>query len=49
MPHPFRDEEFKKIFKEAIDNKVVFRGFFVKIDEYLNIVYDGELKLCEKY
>jgi len=48
LPHPSKDEEFKKIFYEALKEGVKFRGFFVKIDKNLNIVYDGELKLCEK-
>lgn len=46
-PHPTRDEEFKKIFYKALKEGVKFRGFFVKIDEDLKVVYNGELWLCE--
>jgi sugar fermentation stimulation protein A len=45
-PHPSRDENFKKIFDEAMARGVQFMGFFIKIDQNLEICYDGSLKLC---
>ncbi|WP_187647459.1 DNA/RNA nuclease SfsA [Nitrosophilus labii] len=49
QPHPFRDEEFKKVFWEALQKGIEFKGFFVKIDENLNVIYNGELSLCKKF
>ncbi|WP_281951618.1 DNA/RNA nuclease SfsA [Nitrosophilus kaiyonis] len=49
QPHPIIDLEFKKFFQEALKNKVIFKGFFIKIDNDLNIIYDGELKLCRDF
>ncbi len=46
-PHPTRDEAFRKIFKKALQKGVHFFGFFIRIDEDLHIVYDGELQLCK--
>ncbi len=45
-PHPTRDETFKKIFFEALRQGVRFCGFFIRIDENLHVLYDGQLKLC---
>lgn len=46
-PHPTRDEAFKTIFYKALEVGVEFQGFFIKIDQELNIVYDGKLSLCQ--
>ena len=46
-PHPTRDEAFRKIFQKALQEGVRFFGFFIRIDEDLHIVYDGELQLCK--
>ncbi|WP_200762831.1 DNA/RNA nuclease SfsA [Nitrosophilus alvini] len=46
-PHPERDGEFKKTFYTALNEGVKFKGFFIKIDEELRVVYDGELNLCQ--
>jgi len=48
LPHPTRDKKFEQIFYEALEYGVQFRGFFIRIDEYLQVVYDGELELCGK-
>ena len=45
-PHPTRDENFKMIFFEALRKGVGFCGFFIRINEELCVIYDGELKLC---
>jgi len=47
-PHPTRDNEFKNIFLKALDEGVKFKGFFIKIDENLKILYDGELRASLK-
>jgi len=47
-PHPERAPEFRRTFYEALETGVDFRGFHVRIDEALRVVYDGELRLCEK-
>ena len=49
QPHPYRDEKFKKVFWEALRKGIEFKGFFVKIDENLNVIYNGELSLCKKF
>jgi len=48
LPHPTRDKEFERIFYEALENGVEFRGFFIRVDENLEVIYDGELRLCRK-
>jgi len=45
-PHPKRDNEFKKIFYEALERGVEFRGFKVKIDENFHVCLESSLKLC---
>ena len=45
-PHPERDPEFRSTFYRALEAGVEFRGFHVRIDEELRVVYDGELELC---
>ena len=47
-PHPERDPEFRRTFYAVLEKGVEFRGFHVRIDEALRVVYDGELGLCEK-
>ncbi len=47
MPHPTRDEKFKETFYKALKSGVKFRGFFIRIDENLQVVWDGNLDLCE--
>jgi sugar fermentation stimulation protein A len=47
-PHPERDPAFRRAFYEALDAGVGFRGFHVRIDEKLRVVYDGNLELCKK-
>jgi len=49
MPHPTRDIEFKKTFQKALKSGVEFKGFFIKIDDKLNVVFDGELNLCKNF
>ena len=48
-PHPTRDNEFKNIFFKALEEGVRFIGFFIKIDENLKILFDGELYLCKNF
>ena len=48
-PHPTRDNEFKNIFLKALSKGVKFKGFFIKIDENLKVLYDGELNLCKNF
>jgi sugar fermentation stimulation protein A len=48
LPHPTQDEDFKKIFLTALKNGVEFKGFFIKIDDNLDVLYDGDLTLCQK-
>lgn len=45
-PHPTRDDVFKKIFYKALRAGVKFEGFFTKIDQDFNILYDGKFPLC---
>ncbi|BCD68802.1 DNA/RNA nuclease SfsA [Nitratiruptor sp. YY09-18] len=45
-PHPTRDPVFQKVFYQALQKGVKFRGFFIKIDANLYVVFDGELDLC---
>jgi sugar fermentation stimulation protein A len=45
MPHPERDEAFKKAFHEALKAGVEFRGFHIKIAGN-EVLYDGTLPLC---
>jgi len=46
MPHPTRDPLFKETFVEALRRGVLFRGFFIRIDEKFRVLYAGELHLC---
>ncbi|WP_457597582.1 DNA/RNA nuclease SfsA [Hydrogenimonas sp.] len=46
MPHPERDEAFKRAFAEAMEAGVIFRGFFIRI-EGDTVRYDGTLRRCE--
>ncbi len=48
LPHPLRDPKFKQIFYEALRKKVQFKGFFIRINEYLEVVYDGKLDVCRE-
>jgi sugar fermentation stimulation protein A len=49
MPHPERDPEFRRIFYEALEAGVEYRGFTVGIDERFRVVYRGKLELCEDW
>ena len=45
-PHPTRDEDFKKIFWQALQQGVRFFGFIIKIDSHFCIHYHKNLQLC---
>ncbi len=45
MPHPERDEAFKKAFHEALEAGVAFRGFHIRLEGH-SILYDGPLQRC---
>ncbi|MRJ02353.1 MAG: DNA/RNA nuclease SfsA [Epsilonproteobacteria bacterium] len=45
-PHFERDPKFGRVFGEALADGVQFKGFFIKIGENCEILYDGALKLC---
>ncbi|BAF70776.1 DNA/RNA nuclease SfsA [Nitratiruptor sp. SB155-2] len=45
-PHPTRDLEFQTIFFKALQKGVRFKGFFIRIDSSLHVVFDGPLTLC---
>ena len=44
-PHPYRDESFRKIFYEALNSGVVYRGFHVHIKRK-KVLYEGPMQLC---
>ncbi|WP_456382452.1 DNA/RNA nuclease SfsA [Hydrogenimonas sp.] len=44
-PHPFRDDAFRTIFREALKSGVEYRGFHVRIKKE-KVVYGGPMQLC---
>ena len=46
MPHPERDPAFRKLFYEALEQGVRYRGFSVGIDAKLRVVCRGKLERC---
>ena len=45
-PYGERDPRFAEAFGKALKTGVAYRGFFVRLDEDLNVRYDGRLSLC---
>ncbi|WP_456391573.1 DNA/RNA nuclease SfsA [Nitratifractor sp.] len=45
-PYGERDPRFAEAFEQAMEAGVAYRGFFVRLDDDLNVRYDGKLSLC---